>query len=86
MKASLPVPSDVLLSAVVGFALVDQQTPLAVTAAPPSVVIAPPEVAVVSVMAVTSAVVTVGATSAVVVNETSFPYAVPALLVAYART
>ena len=46
-KASVPVPSDVLLSSVVGFALVDQQTPLAVIAAPPSAVIVPPDTAVV---------------------------------------
>ena len=43
----VPVPSVVLLSAVVGLALVLQQTPLAETAAPPSLVIFPPLVAVV---------------------------------------
>jgi hypothetical protein len=42
----------------------------------------PPETAVVRVISVIATVETTGATSAVVVNETSFPYAVPALLVA----
>ena len=47
IKLSVPVPSDVLSSAIVGFSDVLQQTPLAVTLAPPSEVIFPPPVAVV---------------------------------------
>ena len=70
----------------VGVAVVAQQTPLAVTDPPPSAVIFPPEAAVVRVIEVTAVVVRVGITIWLVVNETSFPYAVPALLVAYART
>jgi hypothetical protein len=41
----IPVPFDVLLSAVVGDPVVFQTTPLAVTADPPSEFIFPPEVA-----------------------------------------
>ena len=82
MKLSLPVPSDVLLSPVVGLALADQQIPFAVTGAPPSEVIVPPDVADVKVISEIAAVARVGTTSAVVVDETSFPYAVPALFVA----
>ena len=61
-----------------------QQTPLAVTVAPPSDVTLPPLVAVVWVMFVTAAVVRIGRVK--VVNDNWFPYAVPALLVAYALT
>ena len=60
--------------------------PLAVTAPPPSAVIFPPETAVVRVIEVAAVVVRVGTTIGLVVNVISFPYAVPALLVAYART
>jgi len=56
----VPEPSAVLLFAVVGFAEVLQQTPRAVTAAPPSAVILPPLCAVVPVMEVTAVVVKVG--------------------------
>jgi hypothetical protein len=56
-----------------------------VTAPPPSDVILPPEEADVSVIEVAAVVVRV-ATATEVVNEISFPYAVPALLVAYERT
>jgi hypothetical protein len=68
----------------VGVAVVAQQTPFAVTAALPSAVIFPPETAVVRVIELTAVVVREGTTSDVVVTITSFPYAVPALLVAYA--
>jgi hypothetical protein len=68
----------------VGDAVVAQQTPFAVTAALPSEVIFPPETAVVKAIEVTAVVVRAGTTSDVVVNVTSLPYAVPALLVAYA--
>ena len=60
--------------------------PLTVIAPPPSAVIFPPDTAVVKVIEVTAVVVRVGTAIGLVVNETSFPYAVPALLVAYART
>jgi hypothetical protein len=86
VKIPVPVPSVVVFKApMTGFAVVAQHTPLAVTVPPPSAVIFPPEAAVVKVIAVTAVVVTVGTTIAVVVNGTSAPYAVPALLVAYAR-
>jgi hypothetical protein len=52
---------------------------------PPSEAIFPPEVAEVNVIEVTAVVVRTGTAITVVVNETSFPYAVPALFVAYAR-
>ena len=51
-------------------------------AALPSEVIFPPETAVVKVIKETTVVVTVGITIGDVVNVTSFPYAVPTLLVA----
>ena len=73
MKLPLPVAFDVLGSAVVGFRVVDQHTPRAVTSEPPLLVISPPEEAVVNVILVTTAVVTVGAASAVVVNVSSLP-------------
>jgi len=68
----VPLPSVVLLSAIVGLGVVLQQTPLAVTVAPPSDVIFPPLVAVVWVIFVMAVVVMVGR-SAIVVNDTSFP-------------
>ncbi|MEJ7675201.1 MAG: hypothetical protein WKF59_21475 [Chitinophagaceae bacterium] len=61
----MPEPSAVLLFAVVGFAAVLQQTPRAVTAAPPSAVILPPLCTVVFVMEVTAVVVKVGKPGAV---------------------
>jgi hypothetical protein len=70
----VPVPSVVLLLAVVGLAEVPQHTPLAVIVAPPSEVTFPPLVAVVDVVAVVVPVVTVGGTIPVdVVNVTSPP-------------
>lgn len=81
VKLPDPVPSVVLEFAVVGFWVVLQQTPLTETAPPPSVVIFPPEVAVAAVMTVMALVVKVGATDKVL-NETSFPYPVPAEFVA----
>jgi hypothetical protein len=62
VKEPVPLPSDVLLFETVGFSEVFQQTPLAVTSAPPSAVTLPPEVAVVRVTADTAAVVSVGGT------------------------
>jgi len=70
----------------VGFDVVDQQTPLAVMVPPPSAVIFPPETAVVKAMDATALVESVASTTGFVVNGTSFPYAVPALFVAYERT
>ena len=72
MKLPVPVPSEVLLSAMVGFWLVLQQTPRAVTAAPPSLVILPPLVTVVSVTA-DIAVVVIVAKVAGMVAVTSLP-------------
>jgi hypothetical protein len=48
---------------IVGFAEVPQQTPLAVTSAPPSSVTLPPDTAVVVVSPVTAVVVTTGISS-----------------------
>ena len=50
VKVPVPVPSEVWLSEVVGFADVLQQRPLSVTDAPPSEVTFPPLEAVVEVM------------------------------------
>jgi hypothetical protein len=60
IKVPVPVPSVVIESAIVGFAEVLQQTPLAVIAAKPSFVIFPPLVAVVVVMEDVTVVVRVG--------------------------
>jgi hypothetical protein len=84
LLVKLPVPeaSVVLLLAVVGFAVVAQHTPLAVTAPPPSAVIFPPDTAVVEVTEVIAVVESVAGTTWLDVNETSLPYEVPILLVA----
>jgi len=66
------VPFVVLLLAVVGLAVVLQQTPLAVTEAPPLEVTFPPLDALVAVIDDIAAVVTVGVV-ADVVKVTSFP-------------
>ena len=60
VKLPVPDPSVVLLSEMVGLAEVPQQTPLAVTEAPPSDITFPPLAAVVWVMEEGVAVVTVG--------------------------
>jgi hypothetical protein len=60
VKTPVPVPSEVLESAIVGLAVVLQQTPLAVTMADPSKVTLPPLVAVVDETVETSVVDTVG--------------------------
>ena len=65
-KLPVPVPLMVLLFAVVGVGVVFQQTPLALTVAPPSAVTFPPLVAVVRAMSVTEAVVREGSNGAVV--------------------
>jgi hypothetical protein len=60
-KEPVPVPFDVLVvRAIVGLAVVDQTTPLAVIVAPPSDVILPPEVAEVVVKALKLDVVSIG--------------------------
>lgn len=82
-KLPIPAPSVVFVFEMVGPVVVLQQTPLAVMVPPPSIVIFPPEVADEDVIAVIAVVVIVERL-AVVVNENSFPYAVPALFVAYA--
>ncbi len=71
-NAPVPLPSDVVLSAVVGFALVLQQTPRAVTAAPPSDVTLPPLVAVVDVILDATDVIT-AAPAELVANVKSLP-------------
>ena len=66
VKVPGPVPSVVFELVVVGFCVVAQHTPRAVTAEPPSDVIFPPLVAVVEVIAEGAVVVSVGATEVVV--------------------
>ena len=66
VKTPEPEPSVVLEPAVVGFCVVAQHTPRAVTEEPPSAVILPPLVAVVEVIADGVAVVRTGATAVVV--------------------
>jgi hypothetical protein len=56
-----------------GLAVVAQQTPLDVTAPPPSDVILPPETAVVKVIKVAAVVVRIGITIGLVVNVSSDP-------------
>ena len=72
VKLPIPIPSAVLLSAVVGDVVVLQHIPLVVMALPPSAVMFPPEVAETEVIAVMAVVVRVGKV-ATVVNDTSFP-------------
>ena len=74
LKDPMPVPSDVLLLAIVGvFVVEDQQTPLAVTVPPPAEVIFPPQVADVVETDVTVLVDTVAKLMLVVVKEISLP-------------
>lgn len=72
MKAPAPEASVVLLPTVVGPVEVLQQTPRAVTAAPPSEVTLPPQLADVEVIAEIPEVVTVGS-SAVELKKSSLP-------------
>jgi hypothetical protein len=73
VKLPVPIPLAVILLAVVGAVEVPQQTPRAVTLAPPSEVIFPPAVAVV--VAIADGVVVLRVSTAVsgVVNDTSLP-------------
>jgi len=64
-NAPIPEPSVVLVLAVVGLEVVFQQTPRAVTAAPPSDEMLPPLVAVVLVIEDAAVVVRVGTTGAI---------------------
>lgn len=73
VKIPEPDPSVVELLAVVGELLVDQQTPLAVTSAPPLSVILPPDTADVNVIELTAVVVNVGTCRSCVVKVTSLP-------------
>ena len=84
VKEPVPKPSEVFGSEVEGPSYRLQQTPRAVTEAPPSLVIFPPLVAVVCVIAVIAVVESVGTTdvAGLVVNVISVPYDVPALFVA----
>ena len=69
MKLPVPVPLVVKLpTPTCGFAVVAQQTPLALTVPLPSEVTLPPEVTDVKSMAERTVVVTVGTTTPVVVN------------------
>ena len=81
VKLPKPVPFVVMLFEIVGEDEIFQQTPRAVTAAPPSLVIVPPLEAVIDVIAEITVVLMVGKV-ADVVKVNSFPYAVPTLLVA----
>ena len=75
-KIPMPVPLIVLVDkAIVGLAVVAQQTPRAVMVAPPSAVTLPPLAAVVMVIAVAAVVVTVGnaVVDVVVVKLISLP-------------
>ena len=84
VKLPIPVPFNVLKLFMVGSAVVDQQTPLAVTDPSPLVVILPPETAVVEVIEVMVLVVSVDNIIWLVVKATSFPYPIPSSFVAYA--
>jgi hypothetical protein len=81
VNVPVPLPSVVWLSVTTGFELVDQHTPRAVTALPPSEDTFPPDTALVPVIDVGVVVETVGAT-AIVENCRSLPYAVPLVFVA----
>ena len=72
VKAPVPVPSEVRLFRMVGLAVVDQQTPLAVIVPPPAEVTFPPPAAVVFVIVAGVVVVTVGVVTSVV-NVRSLP-------------
>ena len=73
VKGPVPVPFDVRLSPIVGYEVVDQQTPRAVMVASPSSVILPPETAVVEVIEDTTVVESVAITTGSVVNDRSLP-------------
>ena len=72
-KLPVGVPSVVLVSEIVGLAIVLQHIPLCVTVAPPLLVILPPDTAEVVFSELITVVAIVGTTTAVVVNCTSLP-------------
>jgi hypothetical protein len=76
------VPSVVLKLFIVGFIVVAQQIPLAVTAPPPSEVMLPPDTADVWEIELIIVVVIVGTDTLAATNDISFPYEVPVLFVA----
>jgi hypothetical protein len=84
VKLPVPVPFEVKLSLIVGDDVVAQQTPRAVIAPPPLSVILPPDTAVAEVIDVMTEVEMAGIIIGFVVNESSAPYDVPTLFVAYA--
>ena len=74
VNVPIPVPSLVLVNkAIVGLGVVLQQTPRAVTAAPPSVLIVPPLLAVVLVMDDMAVVTIVGMFEVAAVVKTESP-------------
>ena len=73
VNTPVPVPSDVVLSAVVGFGDMLQQRPRAVTAEPPPEVTLPPLSAEVEVMLDTAVVVTVGIKQSLVTKASAHP-------------
>ena len=74
VNVPIPLPSVVLVDkAMVGFAVVLQQTPRTVTAAPPSELIVPPLPAVALVMADTAVVVITGMVAIADVVKTESP-------------
>ena len=83
-KLPVPEPSSVfVVNEVVGAGFTDHTTPRVVTADPPSDVIFPPPFAVLAVTPLMAVVVNVGILPVPdVVNDTSFPYAVPELFTA----
>ena len=76
VKLPVPVPLVVLLSFIVGFADVLQQTPLDVTGNPPWLEMLPPDIADDCVIEPGAVVVNVARAPAVV-KVSSLPYAVP---------
>jgi hypothetical protein len=73
VNTPVPDPSSVQFPPTTGFGDVSQQTPYAVTGAPPSEVTSPPAVAVVEVILDGCVVVTVGSVEVVVVKVRSLP-------------
>jgi hypothetical protein len=73
VKLPIPVPSVVLELLIIGFAVVAQHTPFAVTGPPPSADIFPPEIAVVKPVEETAVVETVGTIIELVVKVRSSP-------------
>ena len=79
VKLPVPVPFVVLLLEIVGLADVLQQTPLAVTEAPPSEVTFPPLEALLEVIEDTAVVVTVGVVIETVSTLSTHPASLPLL-------